>query len=147
MARIETDFENAGKLISKGSYLAEIFAATPKTTKVDGSLMVVVDWVIIEKGEFEGRRVTEWKSLNDQKKNADGTPDKEAIRLGNFYMKQFMDVIKAPYDGKGFDTEDMVHKKAIIDVDEGEYEGKPVNKVVKVQPISDDVLASLGLSS
>lgn len=145
MPRVEVDFEAIDKPIDKGTYLAEIFGATPKTSKNDGSLMVVIDWVIIEKGDFCDRQVTQWLTLMDQKKKDDGTPDKEAMRRANYFVREFMNAVKAPYETNGFNTEDLMHKKAMIEVKPDEYEGRPTTKIVKVHPLTDDILAQLGM--
>ena len=146
MARIEVPFDEVDKLIEKGVYLAEICGATPKNAKSGNGLTVVVDFVIIEKGEWQDRKLPFWLNTMNEKKKEDGSPDVEARRLANYYIREFMTAVKAPYEEKSFDTEELLRRKAMIQVEQGEYEGRANNRITKVMPVTDDILASLGMS-
>lgn len=125
MSLIEVDFENVSKPIAPGHYLAEVFAATTKPAKKDGSTNLVFTWVIIEDGEFKGRKIDQYQSLSDQK-------DEETRRKSAYFLKSFLDEIGAPYEGKRFDLSATVGCKAVLEIVADEYQGKPTAKISKV---------------
>jgi hypothetical protein len=134
LATIAVDFENVDKLVDEGMYKAEIFEATPKNNRKDGSTYISWCFVITEPGPFHGRKLYYNSNLSDQKKLPDGSPDVDAQRRAAYFLKEFLDTVKAPYEPGQFSTESALHCKAIIDVKIKEYEGRDTNNIDKVMP-------------
>lgn len=137
MPRVEADFENVGKPFEAGQYLAEIIGAQTKPAK-DGSVNIVWEFQIIEAGAAMGKRISFWSYLADNRKLADGvTPDKEAQERAAYYLKKFLTAIKCPYEPKQFDTEDAMHRRAVLKIKVENYQGDDKNTIEEVLPVQD----------
>ena len=134
MPQIEADFEDIEKPLPADSYPFEITNATIKQTKKDQSNMVMWELTVLSPAEYAGRKLWHNSNLSDNKKKDDGSPDLDAARKSRYFLKVFLDTVKAPYDGKSFDTEAALHCKGIAKVDIEEYEGRPVNRVKEILP-------------
>ena len=138
MATIDVDFENVEKLVDLGLYKAEIFEATPKNNKTDGSTYISWCFTITEPGEFHGRKLFHNSNLADRKKDSQGNPDIDAQRKAAYYLREFLTTVKVPFNPKNFNTEDALHAKAIIKVGVKEYEGRNINEIVQIFPYPED---------
>lgn len=137
MARIETDFENVENPVQPGQYLFEVTAATLGTAKSDGSTNITWEFTILEEGDFCGRKLFYTSYLADKKLKADGSgPDVDAQKRQNYYLREFLKAIGAPWDPGGFDTDTALKCRGVAQVVLEQYEGRQMARVKAVMPVA-----------
>lgn len=145
MPRIDTDFTNVDVPVPAGMYRAECSGAQMKATKSDGSTMVVWEFSIIDEGDQIGRKLYYNSNLADKRTVKTGPKmgqiDEDAIRKANYYLREFLKKLGAPYDPAGFETEQALHCQAILEVVIENFEGRDVSRVKNVMATPETIAA------
>src|SRR5882724_4410498 len=151
MPRIDVDFSAVDEPVAPGLYPFEVSSSRFTQTKgEDHSDMIQWELTLTKPGPFYGRKLTFYSNLANKKtaQLPDGTVqlDVNAAKQANYYLREFLKTIKAPWDKQGFATEDAHHCKGIAKVelqDGQDGSGRKFNRINTILPWSEEQAAAL----
>ncbi len=131
--KVRLDDVKAPEPIPPGAYLCEVVKGETKVAKETDTEMILWTLEVAEDGEYNGRKISHNTVITiDPVKDPDG----EKTKFSQFMLKLFLEACAFQWDPDGFDPADVVGSRLLAQIEVGEYQGRPNNKIGRVMPVN-----------
>jgi len=117
------------KAVPPGQYNVRVVSAEVQDAKehiMTPTRFIVMMLEITDDGDYKGKKLRDQATIEIDKAK---DPDGEKAKTAHGFLKEKLEALKVKWDADGFDTEDIIGKKAIAVVSVGEWQGRETNQV------------------